>query len=124
MIQRRTVFKPADNTGAHKLRVIHLYGGSKRKFSYLGDITRCVVDGADPNGMVKDSQMVFVVVARVHKEHRRPDGSYIRFDDNAGVVINSLENKDPIGTRVFGPIARELKDKGFSKIVSMASEVL
>ncbi len=106
------------------MRVIHLYGGSTRKFSYLGDIVRCVVDGADPNGMVKDSQMVFVVVARVRKETKRSDGSYIRFDDNAGVVINARDNKDPIGTRVFGPIARELKDKGFSKIISMASEVL
>lgn len=124
MIQRRTVLKVADNTGAHKLRVIHLYGGSKRKFSYLGDIVRCVVDGADPNGMVQDSQQVVVVVARVHKEHRRPDGSHIRFDDNAGVVINDLNNVDPIGSRVFGPVARELKDKGFNKIVSMASEVL
>ncbi len=124
MIQRRTILKPADNTGGHKLRVIHLYGGSTRKFSYLGDIVRCVVDGADPNGMVKDSQSVFVVVARVHKEHRRTDGSYIRFDDNAGIVINGLENKDPIGTRVFGPVARELKDRGFNKIISMASEVL
>jgi large subunit ribosomal protein L14 len=124
MIQRHTVLKAADNTGAHKLRVIHLYVGSTRKFSYLGDIVRAVVDGADPNGMVKDSQMVFVVVARVHKEARRSDGSYIRFDDNAGVIINSMENLDPIGTRVFGPIARELKDKGFNKIVSMASEVL
>ncbi len=124
MIQRHTVLKTADNTGAHKLRVIHLYGGSTRKFSYLGDIVRAVVDGADPNGMVKDSQMVFVVVARVHKEHRRDDGSYIRFDDNAGVIINARDNRDPIGSRVFGPIARELKDKGFAKIVSMASEVL
>lgn len=124
MIQRHTVLKSADNTGAHKLRTIHLYGGSTRKFSYLGDIVRCVVDGADPNGMVKDSQMVFVVVTRVHKEHGRLDGSYIRFDDNAGVVITDLGNKDPIGTRVFGPVARELKDKGFNKIVSMASEVL
>lgn len=124
MIQRRTVLKSADNTGAHKLRVIHLYGGSTRKFSYLGDIVRCVVDGADPNGMVKDSQMVFVVVTRVAKQARRKDGSYIGFDDNAGVVITDRKNLDPIGTRVFGPIARELKDKGFNKIVSMASEVL
>lgn len=124
MIQRHTVLKVADNTGARKLRVIHLYGGSTRKFSYLGDIVRCVVDGADPNGMVKDSQMVFVVVARVHKETKREDGSYIRFDDNAGVVINARDNKDPIGTRVFGPIARELKNKGFAKVISMASEVL
>lgn len=124
MIQRHTVLKTADNTGAHKLRVIHLYGGSKRNFSYLGDIVRAVVDGADPNGMVKDSQMVFVVIARVHKEHGRPDGSYIRFDDNAGIIITALDNKDPVGSRIFGPVARELKDKGFTKIVSMASEVL
>lgn len=124
MIQRKTVLKPADNTGAHKLKVIHLYVGSKRNFSYLGDVVRCVVDGADPNGMVKDSEMVYVVVTRVHKESKRNDGSYIRFDDNAGVVITGLDNKDPIGSRVFGPVARELKDRGFSKIVSMASEVI
>ncbi len=124
MIQRRTILKVADNTGAHKLRVIHLYGGSTRKMSYVGDIVRAVVDRADPNGMVKDSQMVFVVIVRVHKEQRRADGSYIRFDDNAGVIINSRDNFDPIGTRVFGPVARELKDKGFTKILSMASEVL
>lgn len=124
MIQRHTVLKAADNTGAHKLRVIHVYIGSTRKFAYLGDICRAVVDGADPNGMVKDSQMVFVAIVRVHKEARRADGSYIRFDDNAGVVINNRDNLDPIGTRVFGPVARELKDRGFNKIVSMASEVL
>jgi large subunit ribosomal protein L14 len=124
VIQRRTILKPADNTGAFKLRVVHLYGGSKRKFSYLGDVVRAVVDGADPNGMVKDSQVVFAVVVRVHKEQRRGDGSYIRFDDNAGVIINSRENLDPIGTRIFGPVARELKERGFNKIVSMAGEVL
>lgn len=124
MIQRRTVLTPADNTGAHKLRVVHLYGGSKRNFSYLGQVVKCVVDGADPNGMIKDSQMVLVVVVRCHKESRRPDGSYIRFDDNAGVVIDTLEGKNPVGTRIFGPVARELKDVGFAKIVSMASEVL
>lgn len=124
MIQRHSVLKPADNTGARKLRVVHLYGGSKRKFSYLGDVVRCVVDGADPNGAVKDGDAVFVVVARVHKEHHRDDGSHIRFGDNAGVVITSLENKDPLGTRVFGPVARELKDRGFNKIVSMATEVI
>lgn len=124
MIQRHTVLKSADNTGAHKLRVIHIYVGSTRKFGYLGDIVRAVVDGADPNGMVKDSQMVYVVIARVHKEHGRHDGSHIRFDDNAGVIINSRENFDPIGTRVFGPVARELKDRGFNKIISMAAEVL
>lgn len=124
MIQRRTVLKPADNTGAHKLRVIHLYGGSTRKFSYLGDIVKCVVDGADPNGMVKDSAMVFVVVVRVAKEHKRADGSYIRFDENAGVIITERKDKNPVGTRIFGPVARELKDRGFAKIVSMAAEVI
>lgn len=124
MIQRRTILKVADNTGAHKLRVVHLYGGSTRKMSYVGDIVRAVVDRADPNGMVKDSQMVFVVIVRVHKEQKRADGSYIRFDDNAGVIINGRDNFDPIGTRVFGPVARELKEKGFTKILSMASEVL
>ncbi|MDO8515338.1 MAG: 50S ribosomal protein L14 [bacterium] len=124
MIQRRTVLKSADNTGAHKLRVIHCYGGSTRKFSYLGDIVKCVIDGADPNGMVKDSQMVLVVIARVAKEHHRADGSHIRFDENAGVIITDMKDRNPVGTRIFGPIARELKDKGFAKIVSMAPEVL
>jgi large subunit ribosomal protein L14 len=124
MIQRRTLLKVADNTGAHKLRVIHLYVGSTRKFSYLGDIVKCVVDGADPNGMVKDSQMVFAVIARVAKEHGRADGSYIKFDDNAGVIIADRKDKNPLGTRIFGPVARELKDKDFAKIVSMAVEVL
>ncbi len=124
MIQRRTVLKVADNTGAYKLRVIHLYGGSKRKFSYLGDVVKAVVDGADPNGMVKDSQMVYCVIARVHKEAHRDDGSYIRFDDNAGIVIDSPKDKNPLGTRVFGPVARELKARGFNKVVSMAAEVL
>ncbi|OGG07304.1 50S ribosomal protein L14 [Candidatus Gottesmanbacteria bacterium RIFCSPHIGHO2_01_FULL_42_12] len=124
MIQRRTVLKVADNTGAHKLRVIHCYGGFKRKFSYLGDIVKCVVDGADPNGMVKDSQMVLVTIVRVAKEQKRVDGSYIRFDENAGVVIIDMKDRNPLGTRIFGPVARELKDRGFAKVVSMASEVL
>jgi len=124
MIQSHTVLVSADNTGARKLRVIHIYGGSKRKFGYLGDIVRCVVDGANPNGTVKDSEMVFVVVVRVRKEHKRADGSYIRFGDNAGVVLTSRTNLDPLGTRVFGPVAREIKDRGFNKIVSMAGEVL
>lgn len=124
MIQRRTVLTSADNTGAHKLRVIHLYGGSKRNFSYLGDIVKCVVDGADPQAMIKDSQMVLVVIVRTAKEHHRLDGSHIAFDDNAGVIIDSPKDKNPLGTRIFGPVARELKEKGFNKIVSMASEVL
>lgn len=124
MIQRRTILIPADNCGAVSLRVIHLYGGSKRKFSYLGDIVRCVVDKADPNGLVKDSEQVLVVIIRAKKEFRRKDGSYIRFSDNAGVIIDTAKDKNPKGTRIFGPVARELKDLGFNKIVSMAKEVV
>ncbi len=124
MIQRETVLKAADNSGAHKLRVIHLYGGSKRKFSYIGDIVRCVADGADPNSIVKDSEQVLVVIIRTKKEFRRKDGSYIRFSDNAGVVIDTAKDKNPRGTRIFGPVARELKDLGFNKVISMAKEVV
>lgn len=124
MIQRKTKLIPADNCGAFALQVIHLYGGSKRNFSYPGDIVRCVVVGAQPNATVKDSEQVLVVIARCHKEHGRKDGSYIRFDDNAGVIIDNLKDKNPRGTRIFGPISRELKERGFNKIVSMASEVL
>lgn len=124
MIQRKTKLVPADNCGAFQLQVIHLYGGSKRNFSYAGDIVRCVVVGAQPNGTVKDSEQVLVVVVRCHKEHKRKDGSYIRFDDNAGVIIDTQKDKNPRGSRIFGPVSRELKDKGFNKIVSMASEVL
>lgn len=124
MIQRKTKLVPADNCGAWDLQVIHLYGGSKRNFSYPGDIVRCVVVGAAPNAMVKDSEQVLVVIARCHKEYRRKDGSYIRFDDNAGVIIDNQKDKNPRGSRIFGPVCRELKEKGFNKIVSMASEVL
>lgn len=106
------------------MRIIHLYGGSKRKFSYLGDIVRCVVDGADPNGLVKDSEQVLVVIIRTKKEYRRKDGSHVRFSDNAGVIIDNTKDKNPKGTRIFGPVARELKDKGFNKIISMAKEVV
>lgn len=124
MIQRKTVLAPADNCGAVSLKVIHLYGGSKRKFSYIGDIVRCVVDKADPNGLVKDSEQVLAVVIRTRKEFRRKDGSYIRFSDNAGVLIDTVKDKNPKGTRIFGPVARELKNLGFNKIVSMAKEVV
>jgi len=103
--------------------VIHIYGSSKRKFASLGDIVQCVVRKADPVGIVKNDELVKVVIARVHKELGRPDGSYIRFDDNAGIIIDNKEDKNPRGTRIFGPIARELKEKGFNKIVSMAVEV-
>lgn len=123
MVQLRTVLTPADNCGARALRVIHIERGSTRKYGYLGDRVTCVVDKANPLGVVKDSQVVKAVVVRVRKEHRRDDGSYIRFDDNAAVVIDPNTN-DPLGTRVFGPIAREVKDRGFNKIASLAAEVL
>lgn len=123
MIQRRTRLVVADNCGAQEMTVIHLYGSSKRSFCGLGDIVQCVVRRADPVGTVKDDELVKVVIVRVKKEHGRSDGSYIRFDDNAGVVIDNPDDKNPRGTRVFGPIARELKEKGFDKIASMATEL-
>jgi large subunit ribosomal protein L14 len=123
MIQLRSVLKPADNSGAKLLKVIHVHGGSK-KIAKIGDLITCVVDQADPKGQVKDAQIVKAVVVRTRKEFRRPDGSYIRFDDNAAVVIDSLNNKEPVGTRIFGPIAREIKEAGFAKIISLAPEVL
>ncbi len=123
MIQRRTKLTVADNSGAQEMVVIHIYGASKQKFASLGAIVQCVIKKADPQGMVKEDELVKVVVVRVHKEFRRSDGSYIRFDDNAGVIIDNPEDKNPRGTRIFGPIARELKDRGFDKIVSMAPEV-
>lgn len=124
MVQHRTILKVADNCGAKSLMVIHIFGGSKRKYGYIGDVLNCVVKGASSIGTVKDSQIVKVVLVRTRKEKRRPDGSFIRFSDNAGVVIDNAKDKNPIGTRIFGPIARELKDKGFSKIASMAVEVI
>lgn len=124
MVQHRTVLRAADNSGAKALIVIHIFGGSKRKYGYAGDVLNCVVKGSSPVGTVKDSQIVKVVLVRTRKEKRRKDGSYIRFSDNAGVVIDNATDKNPIGTRIFGPIAREVKEKGFSKIASMATEVV
>jgi len=122
MIQLRSILKPADNSGAKRLMVIHLYGGSRRRFSRIGDIVLAVVDQATPNGAVKDKEMVKCLIVRTRKETRRDDGSYIRFDDNAAVIIDKDGN--PQGTRVFGPIAREIKDKGYAKIASLAPEVI
>ena len=123
MGHRRTKLAAADNSGVQLMTIIHIYGASKQKFARLGDIVQCVVKKADPQGVVKDDELVKVVVVRTRKEFKRRDGSYIRFDDNAGVVIDNDVDKNPRGTRVFGPIARELKEKGFDKIVSMAPEV-
>ena len=122
MIQLRTLLKPSDNAGAKKLRVIHLYGGSRRKRVAIGDRVLAVVDQADPNGVVKDAEMVTAVIVRTRKEKMRPDGSYIRFDDNAAVIIDKDGN--PRGTRIFGPVAREIKDLGYARIASLAEEVL
>ncbi len=124
MIQLRSVLTVADNSGAKKLYVIHVFGGSKRKFGSLGDIVNCVVKEASPIGQVKDSEMVKAVVVRTRKEVKRMDGSHIRFSDNAAVVITNPKDKEPVGTRIFGPIAREVKERGFAKIASMAIEVL
>ncbi len=123
MVQLRTILIPADNTGAKKVRVIMVHGGSKRKFGYLADIITASIIQADPQGQVKAGDVVKAVIVRVRKEHRRPDGSYIRFDDNAVVIIDPKTN-EPRGTRIFGPIAREVKEAGFNKIASLAPEVL
>ncbi len=124
MIQLRTVLHVADNSGAKKLRVIQVHGGSKRDFGYVGDTVTASVIAADAKGTVKKGDKVKAVIVRTHKEKRRPTGEYIRFDDNAAVIIESLESENPIGTRVFGPIAREVKERGFHKIASLAVEVL
>ncbi|OGH19005.1 MAG: 50S ribosomal protein L14 [Candidatus Levybacteria bacterium RIFCSPHIGHO2_12_FULL_38_12] len=124
MIQHRSILKSADNSGAKSLMVIHIFGGSKRKFGYLGDVINCVVKQASAIGAVKDGEIVKAVVVRTHKEFKRNDGSYIRFSDNAAVIIDNPKDKNPIGTRIFGPIAREVRDKGFIKIASMAVEVV
>jgi large subunit ribosomal protein L14 len=124
MIQHRSILKVADNSGARRLMVIHVLGGSKRKYGFIGDVLNCVVKEANPNGQVKDSEIVKVVLVRSRKEYKRADGSYIRFSDNAGVLIDNMKDKNPRGTRIFGPIAREVKDRGYAKIASMAPEVV
>lgn len=124
MVQLRTILKSADNTGARRLMCIQVMGGYKKRYGRIGDIITCVVKEAVPHSMVKRSDVVKAVIVRTHKETRRKDGSYIRFDDNAAVIIGDLKNKEPKGTRIFGPIAREIKEKGYHKIASLAPEVL
>ena len=123
MIQRRTHLTVADNSGAQSIVVTHIFGAWKKLTAGIGDVVQCVVKRADPLGLVKYDELVTVVIVRTRKEFRRSDGSYIRFDDNAGVVIDNAKDKNPRGTRVFGPIAREIKEKGFDKIASLAVEV-
>lgn len=124
MVQHRSILKVADNSGAKALLVIQARGGSKRRFGYIGDVLKCVVKEANPVGSVKESDMVEAVLVRSRKEYKRMDGSYIRFSDNAAVLIDNQKDKNPIGTRIFGPVAREVRDRGFAKISSMAIEVL
>ncbi len=124
MVQHRTMLKVADNSGAKILLVIQARNGSKRRYGFIGDVIKCVVKEASPTGTVKESEMVEAVLVRSRKEFKRPDGSYIRFSDNAAVIIDNRKDKNPIGTRIFGPVAREIRDQGFMKISSMAVEVL
>ena len=122
MIQAGTNLIMADNSGAKKVRCIHVHGGSKRRTASIGETITVAVKEADPNGTVKTHAVERAVVVRTKKEKRRSDGSYIRFDDNAAVIIDKDGN--PKGTRIFGPVARELKEKGFNKIISLAPEVI
>ena len=122
MIQMQTTLDVADNSGAKKISCITVLGGSTGQYGRLGDVISAAVKEAAPDGTVKKGQVVKAVIVRTTKEQRRRDGSYIRFDRNAAVIIN--ENKEPVGTRVFGPVARELREKKFMKIISLAPEVL
>ena len=122
MIQQESRLKVADNTGARELLCIRVLGGSSRRYAGIGDVIVGTVKDANPGGSVKKGEVVKAVVVRTKKESRRPDGTYIRFDDNACVIIDA--NRQPRGTRIFGPVARELRDKRFMRIVSLAPEVL
>jgi large subunit ribosomal protein L14 len=123
MIQQESRLKVADNTGARELLVIHVMGGSSRRYGRVGDIVVGTVKLSTPHGSVKKSDIVKAVIVRCAKEWRRDDGSYIRFDDNAAVILDA-DGRNPRGTRIFGPVARELREEGFMKIVSLAPEVL
>ncbi|OEF96427.1 50S ribosomal protein L14 [Vulcanibacillus modesticaldus] len=122
MIQPQTILNVADNSGAKKLMAIKVLGGSKRKFANIGDIIVCSVKEATPGGVVKKGDVVKAVIVRSKRGTRRSDGSYIKFDENAAVIVK--DDKSPRGTRIFGPVARELREKDFMKIVSLAPEVI
>ena len=123
MIQQESRLKVADNTGGRELLVIRVLGGSRRRYGGVGDIVVGTIKTATPHGAVRKSDVVRAVIVRTAKEYRREDGSYIRFDDNAAVILDT-DGRNPRGTRIFGPVARELREKGFTKIVSLAPEVL
>ncbi len=122
MIQQETIIRIADNSGARRALCIRVLGGSKRRYAGLGDIVVVTIKDAIPGGTVKKGEIAKAVVVRTAKESRRPDGTYIRFDENAAVIINDAG--EPLGTRIFGPVARELREKRFMKIVSLAPEVI
>ncbi|HBN85409.1 MAG TPA: 50S ribosomal protein L14 [Clostridiales bacterium] len=122
MIQQQTMLKAADNTGAKELMCIKVLGGSGRKYAKIGDVVVASVKSATPGGVVKKGQVVRCVIVRTKKELKRNDGSFIKFDENAAVIIR--EDQNPMGTRIFGPVARELRDKDYMKILSLAPEVL
>ncbi|MEX0622203.1 MAG: 50S ribosomal protein L14 [Candidatus Woykebacteria bacterium] len=122
MIQTRSMVNVADNSGAKKLMLIGIPGRSRQRFAHLGDVITAVVKKADPRGNVKSSEVVRSVLVRARKEYRRADGSYVRFDENAAVIIDKQGN--PRGSRIFGPVAREVREKGFMKIASLAPEVV
>jgi len=122
MIQAQTVLNVADNSGAKKLMCFKVLGGTRRRYARIGDIVVASVKESTAEGAVKKGEVVKVVIVRTKKEIRREDGSYIKFDKNAGVIIDAQKN--PVGTRIFGPVARELRDKGFLKIISLAPEVI
>lgn len=122
MVQQETILNVADNTGAKKVLIIKVLGGSRRRYARVGDVVVGTVKSAIPGGAVKKGDVIRAVIVRTKKEFRRPDGTYIRFDDNAATLINDQGN--PRGTRIFGPVARELRDKNYMKIVSLAPEVL
>jgi|SRR3989344_2978793 len=122
MIQHRTMLKAADNSGAKLVQCIKVLGGTRRRYASLGDIIVITVKQAEPRKQVKKSEVLKAVVCRQRQPYRRPDGSYIRFDDNAVIIVD--EKKEPRGGRIFGPIPRELQEKGFTKIISLASKVV
>ncbi len=123
-IRKETRLKVADNSGALELQVIHLVGATRKQKSTIGDLVKCAVKRAVPGSNVSRGDVVTAVIVRTKKEYRREDGSYIRFGDNAAVLLKSAQEKAPVGSRIFGPIARELRKRGFFKIISLAPEVL
>ncbi len=124
MVQVQTYLKSADNSGAKELQCIRVLGGYRRRYGRVGDVIVAAVKSATPHAAIKKGDVVKAVIVRTHKEIRRADGSYVRFDDNACVIINDAEKKEPKGTRIFGPVAREIRHAGFTKIASLAPEVL